>query len=630
MPWAVGAHPSDRVSRERSRSVLGEERSLRDTVSPPFPRPARSDTFVGLIRSPHSDEGKDPVLPITLPEPVWRFVPAQLDAGSLADLEPLFDTLTSRPLQTAPELERWLADESELLARIHAEVARRYVRMTRFTDDADAKRAYLHLEQEVLPRIKILADRLDRKFLESAALGALDPDRYEVLIRSRRTKVEIFRAENTELQRQEAELQTRHQAVMGAITVEFEGETRTLQQLGPFYESQDRALRERAFRASLEARRLRWPELEEIFGKLVALRTQIARNAGFTTYTPYRFRELGRYDYTESDCRLVHDAIAQCVVPAVRSLDRERAARLGVTRLRPWDLEVDPEGRPALRPFATQAELVAICRAVFAAVDPRFAAEFDVLSERDLLDLMSRPGKAPGGYQYQLEDERVPFVFANGVGLHHDVQTLLHEGGHAFHSLLCRHFDLLAYRDYPIEMAETASMSMELLGLEHLAAAYPQEDANRAYRKHLESVLRTLCWIASIDAIQLWVYGNPKHSTDERRTAWLDIRRRFGGDIDWSGFEDALAMQWINQGHLFGSPLYYIEYAIAQLAALQVWSNYRRDPAPAIEAYRRALSLGGSRRLPELFAAAGVEFDLSPKMVRRLVDDVVAQLAQRG
>lgn len=558
--------------------------------------------------------------------PVWNFVPSPFDAGSLSVVEPKFTELLERSLPSTADLERWLLDESELLSRIGAEQARRYVRMTRHTDDAAAKAAYLAMEQEVMPRVKVLADALDRKCLACPFLSALDEHRYEVMIRRRRTQADIFRAENTDLQRQEAELQTRHQALMGSITVEFDGRTRTLQQLGPYYESQDRAIRESAFRTSLAARKQRWPELEQIYDELIGLRTKIARNADFTTYTPYRFLELGRYDYTETTCRQFHDAIAQCVVPAVRELDGSRARRLGLSKLRPWDLEVDPEGRPPLRPFSTQEELIGLVRKIFGAVDPRFVEEFDALVERDLLDLMSRQGKAPGGYQYQLEDDRVPFIFANSVGVHHDVQTLLHEGGHAFHSLLCRDHDLLGLRDYPIEIAETASMSMELLGLEHLGVVYSADDGQRAYRKHLEGVLRTLTWIASIDAIQHWVYGRPNHTRAERRTAWLDIRRRFGGDVDWTGLEEAMAMQWIGQTHLFNHPFYYVEYGIAQLGALQVWSNYRKDRKGAIEAYRRALAMGGSRPLPELFAAAGVQFDLSAGMIRGLVEDVMQQL----
>jgi len=569
---------------------------------------------------------KERTKPSLLGPPVWKFAGPGVDAGSLASLEPLFQDLAERQLRTAADLERWMLDESELLSRISAEQARRYVAMTRHTDDEAAKARYLAMEQQVMPGVKVLADSLDKKFLACPALGALDPVRYQVVIRRRRTQSEIFRAENTELQRQEAELQTRQQALLGSISVEFDGKKLTLQQLGPYYESQDRAVRESAFRAALAAREQRWPELEEIYDHLIALRTAIARHAGFPTFTPYRFLELGRYDYTETDCRMFHDAIAQCVVPAVRELDRSRAGRLGLSKLRPWDLEVDPDGRPPLRPFATEPELIALARSIFTAVDPRFAGEFDELVRRDLLDLMSRQGKAPGGYQYQLEDERVPFIFANGVGVHHDVQTLLHEGGHAFHSLLCRHHDLLAFRDYPIEIAETASMSMELLGLQHLGSVYAKEDAARAYRQHLEGVLRTLTWIASIDALQHWVYGRPAHTRDERRTAWLDIRRRFGGEVDWTGLEEAQAMQWIGQTHLFQHAFYYVEYGIAQIGALQVWSNYRRDPARAVEAYRRALAMGGTRPLPELFAAAGVKFDLSAAMLGRLVDDVMRQL----
>lgn len=561
-----------------------------------------------------------------LAPPEWHFVPAELDAGNLQQLEALFADLARRQLDSSAALEQWLRDESELLARIGAEQARRYVAMTCNTDDELKQQAYLDLEQQVMPRVKVLADALDKCFLRSPGLDQLDADRYGVLIRRRRTQSAIFRPENTELQKQEAELQTKQQALLGSITVEFEGKTHTLQQMAPWFESQDRAVRERAYRASLAARQKVWGELEDIFDQLVALRQQMAKNAGFESYAPFRFLELGRFDYTAETCFDLHRGVERCVAPAVFELDRARVHRLGIDSLRPWDLEVDPDGRAPMRPFATQDELIDICRTLFERVDPRFRFEFDVLVQQQLLDLMSRKGKAPGGYQYQLEDVRLPFIFANGVGLHHDVQTLLHEGGHAFHSLLCRHHDLLAFRDYPIEFAETASMSMELLGLENLGAVYSDDDAKAAHTKHLEGVLRILTWIASIDAFQHWVYGNPGHSREQRRQAWVALRSRFAPQIDWSGLEDALAMQWIAQTHLFNHAFYYVEYAIAQVAALQVWRNYRKDPQAAVTAYRTALALGGSRALPELFATAKVEFDLSPAMLRTLVADIMAQL----
>ncbi|MGE3175354.1 MAG: M3 family oligoendopeptidase [Planctomycetota bacterium] len=573
-----------------------------------------------------ADSTQRTTLVTQLTPPTWNFVPPDLDAGDLRRLESLFASLAARPLTNETDVERWLRDESELLARIGAEQARRYVAMTRNTDDQAMQQAYLAYEQQVMPRVKVLADELDRHFLQAPGLERLDADRFGVVIRRRRTQSSIFRPANADLQRQEAELQTKQQAILGDITVEFEGRSHTLQQMGPYLESQDRDLRERAWRASLQARRQAWPQLEDIFDQLLALRQQMARNAGFDSYTPFRFLELGRFDYTAETCMELHRAVESTVVPALFELDRARVHRLGIQQLRPWDLEVDPDGRAPLRPFATEAELIALCRTLFERVDPRFAAEFDILVQEQLLDLMSRKGKAPGGYQYQLEDVRLPFIFANGVGLHHDVQTLLHEGGHAFHSILCRHHDLLAFRDYPIEFAETASMSMELLGLEHLDAVYADGDAKAAYRKHLEGVLRILTWIASIDAFQHWLYARPGHSREQRRRAWLDIRARFAPHVEWCGVEEALAMQWIGQTHLFNHAFYYVEYAIAQIAALQVWRNYRTDPNAAVAAYREALALGGSRALPELFAAARVDFDLSPGKLRALVADVMQQL----
>jgi oligoendopeptidase F len=561
----------------------------------------------------------------TLRAPQWNFVPPAFDAGDLAHLEPLFARLEQRDLPDAAAAEAWLRDESELLARIGAEQARRYVAMTCDTEDATKKQRYLDLEQKVMPRVKTLADKLDKRFLASKGCAQLDPQRFAVLLRKRKTQSELFREENTALQQEESELQTRQQAILGGITVEFEGKTHTLQQMAPYYESQDRDLRERAWRASLAARQQKWEELEEIYDALIGLRQRMAKNAGYTSYTPFRFLELGRYDYDTAACKGLQDAIAQCVVPAVVELDRARAQKLSIAALRPWDLEVDLDGKPPLRPFETEQQLIDLCRKLFAQVDPRFAAEFETLIDHKLLDLMNRKGKATGGYQYQLEDIRLPFLFVNGVGLHGDVQTLLHEGGHAFHSILCRDFDLLAFRDYPIEFAETASMSMELLGLEHLSSVYSSDDAKAARKKHLEGILRILTWIASIDAFQHWVYANEGHTRDQRRDAWRAIRARFEPHLDWSGIEHALAMQWIAQSHLFNPAFYYVEYGIAQLAALQVWSNYRKDKKAAVASYRSALALGGSKTLPELFATANVAFDLSVEKLRALVADVMAQ-----
>jgi len=562
-----------------------------------------------------------PIAPIS-----WHFVPENLDASDLPALEGLFSALLERPLESPADVEQWLRDESELSARIGAEVARRYVRMTCHTKDDAAKDAYLSMQRDVIPRIKVLGDQLDRKLLGTPCLDQLDEAQYGVLLRSRRAAAEIFRPENTELQKQQSELQTRQQEIMGAVQVTFEGKPHTLQQMAPYAQDQDRARRQAAYEASLEARRGTWNELQELYDQLVGLRHRMAKNADHSDFVSYRFVDMRRFDYTPDDCVRFHDAVAQTVVPAVARIDARRRAKLGYDTLRPWDLDVDAEGRPPFRPFETQDQLVGLSRALFRKVDPRFDEEFGYLVDGDLLDLMSRDGKAPGGYQYQLEDVRLPFIFANGVGVHDDVQTLLHEGGHAFHSILCRNQDLYGYRHSPIEFAETASMSMELMGLEHLADVYSADEAVIVRRRHLEGILRILPWIASIDGFQHWVYRHVGASREERTAAWLDIRQRMAPGIDYSGFEDALANQWCSQGHLFGHALYYIEYGIAQLAALQVWLRYREDPAEAVRAYREALALGGSRPLPELFATAGVRFDLGPDLMGELVAAVEAEL----
>lgn len=564
---------------------------------------------------------------MTLQVPAPTFLPTDFDGADLPEVERLFRLLSERPLDNTEDVEQWLHDESELLAYIDAEVARRYIQMTLHTDSHEARESYLQMERDVSPRVKILKDELDRKFLDCHATDDLDAGRYAVLTRSRRSDREIFRAENTALQTEESELQTRQQTVMGSLTVEFRGETYTLQQIARHLEDRDRATREEAYRASLDVRRGTWSQLEDILDELVALRTKMAVNAGFSSYIPYRFQQLHRFDYDADDCRRFHDAIEHVVVPAVQRLDAQRCGALGTDTLRPWDLDVDIHGDEPLRPFATEEELVDMVGRTFGEVDSRFADEFTVLRDEKLLDLMSRKGKAPGGYQYTLEDVRLPFIFMNAVGMHGDVQTLLHEGGHAFHAILSRHDPLLDYRNAPIEFAETASMSMELMGLEQIGEEYGAQDAARARRAHFEKVLRILPWIASIDAFQHWLYDHPEHDSDARKAAWLDIRARLGPGIDYSGIEDALEFQWAGQSHLYGSPLYYVEYGIAQIAALQIWLGYRRDPAAAVEAYRAGLTHGGSLPLPQLFEAAGARFDLSAEMLAELVGEIETVLA---
>jgi oligoendopeptidase F len=396
--------------------------------------------------------------------------------------------------------------------------------------------------------------------------------------------------------------------------------------MGRFLEEPDRALREEAWQLVAQRRLQEAEKFEANFEELLKLREQIARNAGFGNYRDYAFRARARFDYTPEDCTAFHEAIEREAMPMLRELQADRRRQLKLPALRPWDLSVDPLNLPALRPFEQVGTMVERTQHIFDLLDPDLSKGFRLMGDLKLLDLANRKGKAPGGYQSTLAESRLPFIFMNAVGVQRDVETILHEAGHAFHALATRGEDLYAYRHAPIEFCEVASMSMELLGNEHIEAFYNADDARRARRDHLEGIIEIFPWIAAVDAFQQWIYTHPGHSRAERTAAWVDLMKRFGGDVDWSGLETVRANLWHRQLHIFLHPFYYIEYGIAQLGALQVWANSKRDRAGALRAYQKALGLGGSRPLPELFAAAGCKFDFSQNTVKPLVKLIRSEL----
>jgi oligoendopeptidase F len=547
-----------------------------------------------------------------------RFVPPDADLGDWAQIEPLLQRL----LQTTPEepdaLARWLEDASEVLAAVDEVRARRYVAYTVQTDDPERERAYRVFIEEIQPRLKPLVHALDVAYLHNPHRRAL-PARYAVLDRRVENRVALFRPENVPLETEEARLKQQYQKVTGAMTVTYRGREHTLQQMARYLEEPDRAVRQEAWELTVRRRLQDRAALDELFDRLLALRGQIARNAGFADYRAYAFRLRERFDYTPADCLRFHDAVEDVVVPLVRRLHEQRRAALGVDALRPWDLDVDPEGRPPLRPFQRVDELLDGAEAVFHRLDPELAAQFRFLRARGLLDLESRVGKAPGGYQAEFAEQRVPFIFMNAVGVDADVRTLLHEAGHAFHFLASRTEPLLDLREPPIEFAEVASMGMELLATPHLDVFYPDPaDAARARRQQYERALVLFPWVATVDAFQHWLYTHPEHTRADREAVWTALYRRFHPEVEFSGYEDALAAAWHRQLHVFLYPFYYIEYAIAQMGALAVWLQARTDPAGAVRRYRAALALAGTRPLPELFAAAGARLELSAEGLRPL------------
>ena len=566
--------------------------------------------------------------PATSHAPASTFVPQQIDGSKWSALEPFYAQLIGRTLHDAASLERLLLDRSELDAAAEEAAANLYIEMTRHTDDELARKRYLDFVEEVEPELKKAAFALDRKVVECPFAQQLDQARYGVLLRGLRRSVELFREANIPIETEITKLDQKYSEANGAMTVTFDGEERTLPQMAKYLEETDRARRQASWEA-VSARRLQDADrINDLFEEMLKLRHQVALNAGFPNYRDFQHARMQRFDYTPADCERFHEGAEKVCVPLLRKLNRERAQALGLAKLRPWDLKVDLKGRAPLKPFSGAEELVDRSSAIFHRMDPELGRMFDSMRQGDCLDLESRKGKAPGGYQYQRQRSRSPFIFMNAAGLHRDVITMVHEAGHAFHSLLCAHDPLVAYRGSPMEFAEVASMSMELLTFPYLEEFYAPEDADRARRDHLESLSTMLPWIATIDAFQHWVYLNPTHTRKDREQYWVHLNDRFGSDVDWTGHEDSLRSMWHRQLHVFGLPFYYIEYGIAQLGALQMWMQAKRNPADALGNYKKGLALGASQPLPRLFEASGLRFSFGPDTMGELMQDVGQTLAK--
>lgn len=557
------------------------------------------------------------------------YVPADLNAASWDALRPLYQALIDRAVNSPRDLERLILDRSELDAAASEAGTGLHINMTCHTDDAQANKAYLDFVTQVQPRLKEVGFELDKKIVNSAHAKALDQARYQVYLRDLRAAVELFRPQNVAIETDLAKLEQEFAQIAGAMTVNFRGEERPLPQMAKFQEDVDRRTREEAWRAVAQRRLHDRERLDALYDLMIAKRDLVARNADFANYRDFAFKARRRFDYTPEECHQFARGVEQHVVPALRELLRQRRAALNIDTLRPWDLQVDPRGRPPLKPFENGEDLFRKSSRLFARMDPSLGQLFDSLRGDGCLDLDSRKGKAPGGYQATRDRQRMPFIFMNAASVQRDVETMVHEAGHAFHALLGRADPLVAYRsDVPIEFCEVASMSMELTAHPFLDEFYKPDESQRARRRHLEGIATILPWIATIDQFQHWVYLHPKHTHAQRTEAWNALLARFYPEVDFTGLEPFRDAMWQRQQHLFTAPMYYIEYGIAQLGAIQLYANYRRDARRAITEYKQALSLGGSRPLPELFRAAGLQFDFSPLRIAKTWEQVAKDMAE--
>jgi oligoendopeptidase F len=569
------------------------------------------------------------MIDLIIPKKTRNYIPQDLEM-KWENLAPIFDELLGRKIETLPELEQWLKDKSELEAALEEDFAWRYIRMSCDTNNEALVQSFQYFATEIEPKISPIANELNIKLVNHELVDELDPEKYFVYLRAIRKSLEIYREENIPLFTSLQVSQQKYQAISGAMSVHLNDQEYTLEQAAAFLKDVSREVREQAWKTIQTRRLVDKDNLNILFEELLKLRHQVSLNAGFENFRDYMFQALGRFDYTPKDCYDFAEAIEKEVVPILAEQAEKRAELLGLEVLKPWDMDVNTSGKPALKPFSNGTELIDKTIACFNRIDPKLGQMLATMKANNLFDVESRKGKAPGGYNYPLAETGAPFIFMNSANTLRDLTTMVHEGGHAVHTFLTADLELNDFKHCPSEVAELASMSMELITMDYWDVYFEnEEDLIRAKREQLVDVLKTLPWVAVIDQFQHWIYTNPDHNAADREEAFKQIYTRFGaGFTNWDGLDAEFGNLWQKQLHLFEVPFYYIEYAIAQLGAIAIYKNYKEQPETAIKNYLHALSLGYTRPMNEIYEAAGIKFDFSVDYVKELSDFIKNELAQ--
>jgi oligoendopeptidase F len=569
---------------------------------------------------------------ISIPKrPARKFLPEDFQVSTWENLKPYFEKLLERSISNADELKQWLHDRSELESIVSEDMGWRYIRMTCYTDKEEYGKAYQDFIQNISPHMAPYSDQLNKKVLDNPLSKALETQKgFDLMMRNLKKDVELFREENIPLFTEISTQTQKFSEVSGAMTVHIGDQEMTLPQAGVLLQSTDRAKREDVYRKMTERRLKDKETLDELYSKLISLRHQVGVNAGFKNFRDYQFKAYGRFDYTPKDCFDFHESIAGEVVPVLNEFAKERKATMKLAELRPWDKAVDAEGREPLKAFTDGKDLTEKSISVFKKLDPYLGNCLEVMKQMGHLDLESRKGKAPGGYNYPLAEIGVPFIFMNATSTMRDMTTIMHEGGHAVHNFLTMNLELNDFKSPPMEVAELASMSMELISMDEWPIFFPNEkELKRAKRDQLEDIIETLPWVATIDKFQHWIYENPAHSLADRKKNWNIIFDQFADTAtDWLGLQEAKDYLWQKQLHLYEVPFYYIEYGMAQLGAIAVWRNFKKDKKKGLEAYQNALKLGNLTTIPEIYKAAGIKFDFSRAYIKELMSFVREELAK--
>ena len=556
------------------------------------------------------------------------FLPDNFKISNWDNLKPYYESLLEREVGNEQQLKQWFQDRSDLESAISEDLAWRYIKMSCNTNDPNLQEDYEYFLTEIQPHLSNFDHQLNQKVLNSPFHQNIKEEPYLIMLRHLKNSFDLFREENIPLQTEEQKKAKEFSRISGAMAVTIDGEEMTLQQAGKLLESNHRAKRESAWMAINERRIKDKDKINVLLDDLMSIRHQIALNSGFENYRDYKFRALGRFDYTREDVFDFHKAISSEVVPLLDLTASKRKEKMELGVIRPWDNQADPDGLDPLKPFDTSKEFLEKSIKAFGKIDQEMGSVLETMDQMGHFDLESRKGKAPGGYNYPLAQSGYPFVFMNASGTLRDLVTLMHEGGHAVHSVLTKDLHLLNFKHPGSEVAELASMSMELISMDHWNEFF--EDApslKRAKINHLEQVIETLPWVAIVDKFQHWIYENPNHTHEERAIAWSGIFNEFSDNIvSWEGLEIYKNHLWQKQIHIFEYPFYYIEYGMAQLGAIALWQNYKDDPVQALSNYKKALSLGNTTSIPGIYEAAGIKFDFSRDYISQLMAFVKEEL----
>ena len=557
--------------------------------------------------------------------PKRTFLPDDFELKSWEQLAPFYANLLEREFENLNDLKQFLKDRSEVESYLEENFAWRYIATNCDTEDESKKAKFMFFVEEIQPQISPLSDKLNKKVVQSRFVKEL-PQNYKIYQRELTAQIEIFREENIEIYTEIEKKAQEFGEIASKMEIEHEGKRITLQQAGKLLESPEREVRESVYR-KMAARRLQEKEgLDTLLTDLIKLRDKVGKNADFKNFRDYKFVALNRFDYTAQDCEAFHDSVQKTVLPVIKAFQEERRKALTLEVLKPWDLGVDVSGKE-LKPFKTSTELVEKTITGFAKLDPKFGEYLEIMRNMNHFDLDSRSGKAPGGFNYPLYEIGVPFIFMNAVGSQRDLETMVHEGGHAIHSFLTRDLEIADLKSTPSEVAELASQAMELISMDFWDLFYDsEEDLKIAKKGKLEDVIAVLPWVCMVDKFQHWLYVNPTHFAKEREDYWVSVWKEFStGMVDFTGFEDVTKNRWQNQLHIFEVPFYYIEYAFSQLGSIALWKNYLENPEKGLAQYKDFMKLGNTKSIPEIYKAAGIDFNFSQEYIQELMDFVLEE-----